>query len=249
MKTAVRDQVNAMDAAAYFKLFAELLKANPPVAEDAPMVAKLARIGIVPGQDFDAAKLEPAVAKGIAGAPKPAQEKIMGWLKAGIAAGDMKLENGWLFTTKTGLYGTSYLQRALVTAIGLGANRPQDAVYPTSEGPDVREEVQRREEVRHALREGAAAAGGRLLVADDVRRGLLLRRQSAQPLHAEPAQQAQGQRGRLGRSVHPERIARQGQGIELAAGAEGPVHPDAAACTGRRRSRRRFSTAPGRFPR
>ena len=26
--------------------------------------------------------------------------------------------------------------RALVTAIGLGANRPQDAVYPTSEGPD-----------------------------------------------------------------------------------------------------------------
>ena len=41
--------------------------------------------------------------------------------------------NGWIFTTKTGLYGTDYLQRAFVTAIGLGANRPQDAVYPTSE--------------------------------------------------------------------------------------------------------------------
>jgi len=136
MKTAVRDQVNAMDGAAYFKLFAELLKTNPPAAEDAPMVAKLAKIGVVPGQDFDAATLDPAVAKGIAGAPKPAQDLIMGWLKAGIAAGDLKLENGWLFTTKTGLYGTSYLQRALVTAIGLGANRPQDAVYPTSEGPD-----------------------------------------------------------------------------------------------------------------
>ena len=139
MKTAVREQVNALDGAAYFKLFAELLKANPPAAEDAPMVAKLAKIGIVPGQDFDAAKLEPAVAKGIAAAPKPAQDKIMGWLKEGIAAGDLKLENGWLFTTKTGLYGTSYLQRALITAIGLGANRPQDAVYPTSEGPDVAE--------------------------------------------------------------------------------------------------------------
>ena len=137
MRTAVREQVNAMDAAAYFKLFAELLKANPPAAEDAPMVAKLAKIGVVPGQDFDASKLEPAVAKGLAGAPKPAQELIMGWLKAGIAAGDMKLENGWAFTTKTGLYGTSYLQRALITAIGLGANRPQDAVYPTSEGPDL----------------------------------------------------------------------------------------------------------------
>jgi hypothetical protein len=136
-KTAVRDQVNAMDGAAYFKLFAELLKTNPPAAEDAPMVAKLAKIGIVPGQDFDAAKLEPGVAKGIADAPKPAQDLIMGWLKGGIAAGDAKLESGWMFTTKTGIYGTSYLQRALITAIGLGANRPQDAVYPTSEGPDV----------------------------------------------------------------------------------------------------------------
>lgn len=136
MKTSVRDQVNAMDSTAYFKLFSELLKTNPPAADDAPMVAKLAKIGIVPGQDFDVSKLDPAVAQGMADARKPAQDLIMGWLKAGIAAGDLKLENGWLFTTKTGLYGTSYLQRALITAIGLGANRPQDAVYPTSEGPD-----------------------------------------------------------------------------------------------------------------
>ena len=137
MKTAVREQVDALDAAAYFKLFAELLKTNPPSAEDAPMVAKLAKIGIVPGQDFDAAKLDPAVAKGLAGAPKPAQELIMDWLKAGVVAGDFKLENGWAFSTKVGEYGTMYLQRALVTAIGLGANRPQDAIYPTSTGPDV----------------------------------------------------------------------------------------------------------------
>ncbi len=45
---------------------------------------------------------------------------------------DVKDNNGWGFTTKTGIYGTDYLMRALVTAIGLGANRPQDAVYPTS---------------------------------------------------------------------------------------------------------------------
>jgi hypothetical protein len=137
MKTAAREQVNALDAAAYFKLFAELLKTNPPAAEDAPMMAELAKIGIVPGQDFDAAKLDPAVAKGLASAPKPAQDKIMEWMKEGVVAGDFKLEHGWLFTTKTGLYGTGYRQRALITAIGLGANRPQDAVYPTSEGPDV----------------------------------------------------------------------------------------------------------------
>jgi hypothetical protein len=41
--------------------------------------------------------------------------------------------NGWLVATKAGLYGTDYIQRALITAIGLGANRPQDAIYPTSQ--------------------------------------------------------------------------------------------------------------------
>ncbi|MDM0108989.1 DUF1254 domain-containing protein [Variovorax sp. J22R24] len=136
-KTAVREQVDAMDAASYFALFAQLLKTNPPAAADAPMVAKLAKIGIVPGKDFDASKLSPAVSKGLAEAPKPAQAKIMGWMKKGLIAGDLKLKNGWTFTTKTGLYGTNYIQRALITAIGLGANRPQDAVYPTSTGPDI----------------------------------------------------------------------------------------------------------------
>ena len=53
MKTAVRDQVNKMDAVEYFTLFADLLKRNPPYAADAPMLEKLAQIGIVPGQDFD----------------------------------------------------------------------------------------------------------------------------------------------------------------------------------------------------
>jgi len=88
MKTGPREQVNAMDGAAYFKLFAELLKANPPSAEDAPMVAKLAKIGIVPGQDFDASKLDPAIVKGIDAAPKPAQEKISVYLKEALVTGD-----------------------------------------------------------------------------------------------------------------------------------------------------------------
>jgi hypothetical protein len=131
-----RDQVNAMDGAAYFKLFAELLKANPPAAEDAPILAKLSKIGIVPGKDFDAAKLDPAVLKGINAAVKPSQEKISS-LKEALVLGDAKVENGWLYFPKTGIYGTNYRNRALITWYGLGANRPQDAVYPTSEGPDI----------------------------------------------------------------------------------------------------------------
>jgi hypothetical protein len=128
MKTPVRDQVNALSSETYFSLLATLMKDNPPAKADAPMVAKLAKLGIVPGQAFDASKLGEGAAKALADVPKTAFEKIMGHFKE---AG--RLENGWTFSTKTGLYGTDYLQRAFVTAIGLGANRPQDAVYPTSD--------------------------------------------------------------------------------------------------------------------
>jgi hypothetical protein len=128
MKTPVRDQVNRLSAADYFKLLAQLMKDNPPAKADAPMVKKLARLGIIPGKDFDMSKLEPAAARGLERAPKAGVETIMAYFKkAGIEV------NGWQIMLKTGVYGTDYLQRAFVTAIGLGANRPQDAVYPTSE--------------------------------------------------------------------------------------------------------------------
>ena len=125
MKTPVRDQVHRLDAAAYFKLLAELMKTNPPAAEDAQTVARFAKIGLIPGKDFDATKLDPVTAQSV---PKSAQAKIMAHLKDSGS-----LMNGWSFSTKVGLYGTDYLQRAFITAIGLGANRPQDAIYPTSE--------------------------------------------------------------------------------------------------------------------
>ncbi len=127
MKTAVRDQVNRMDAVAYFTLLAELMKTNPPSAADAPALAKFARIGLVPGQAFDAGKLRADFARRI---PDIANDRIMIQFKINKDVHDI---DGWGFTTKTGIYGTDYLMRALVTAIGLGANRPQDAVYPTSQ--------------------------------------------------------------------------------------------------------------------
>jgi len=128
MKTAVRDQVDALGVNEYFTYLARLMKTNPPAAEDAPMVAKMAKIGLVPGQDFDGSKLGAFDKEAIKVVPKAAQLKIMEYFKQ---AG--KPINGWMFTTKTGIYGTDYIQRALVTAIGLGANRPQDAVYPTGQ--------------------------------------------------------------------------------------------------------------------
>lgn len=127
MKTAVREQVNSLDISDYFNLLATLLQDNPPAAADASIVANMKKLGIRPGENFDYAQLDPAIQADLKTVPKVAFGKIMTHFKD---AG--KNINGWLFTTKTGLYDTDYLQRALITAIGLGANRPQDAVYPTS---------------------------------------------------------------------------------------------------------------------
>jgi hypothetical protein len=115
-----------MDAQAYFTLLAQLMKTNPPAAADAPEVARFAKIGLVPGKDFDASKLNADFVKRI---PEVGFDRIMLQFKTNK---EVKNINGFGFTTKTGIYGTDYLMRALVTAIGLGANRPQDAVYPTS---------------------------------------------------------------------------------------------------------------------
>jgi hypothetical protein len=133
MKTAVREQVNALSAEAYFNLLAKLLKDNPPAAADAPIIARMASLGIVPGKAFEMSHLSPEAAAAIKDAPKLGVGKIMGWAKESVATGVNKNINGWLFSTRTGVYGTDYLQRAFITAIGLGANRPQDAIYPTSE--------------------------------------------------------------------------------------------------------------------
>lgn len=128
VKTAVREQVNNLSTEAYFQLLAELMKDNPPAAADAPVVANMAKLGIVPGQPFNFEALDAQVKAALQEVPQEGFAKIMEHFKS---AG--KDEGGWVFTTQTGEYGTEYLQRALITAIGLGANRPQDAVYPTSE--------------------------------------------------------------------------------------------------------------------
>jgi hypothetical protein len=128
MKTPVREQIDKMDMAAYLGVLAQALKKNPPAPADTPVIERIAKIGIVPGQDFDASKLPAALGIALKAAPKLAHAKIMAHVRDAGA-----LENGWVVATRTGRYGTEYLQRATVTAIGLGANRPQDAVYPTSE--------------------------------------------------------------------------------------------------------------------
>ena len=128
VKTPVKEQVNGIKAEAFFKLLTKLMKENPPTPADAPMVARMAKIGIVLGEEFDPAKMDPTVAGALQTVPGKALEKIHAHAKrAGTET------NGWRYSLKTGVYGTDYLQRAFITLVGLGANLPQDAVYPQTD--------------------------------------------------------------------------------------------------------------------
>ncbi|TDZ95957.1 hypothetical protein CCUG60885_02095 [Mycobacteroides salmoniphilum] len=127
MKTPVRDQVNNLSTKDYFGLLATLMKDNPPAEADRPTIDKMAKIGIEAGKPFEIDKLGAEAVSALQSVPKEGFDKIAARFK------DLEDINGWRFSTQTGQYGTEYLQRAMITAFGLGANLPQDAVYPTSE--------------------------------------------------------------------------------------------------------------------
>ena len=132
MKTAPKVQVDTMPAGKYFAYAAELLKLHPPHSTDQPIIAQMKRIGIVPGESFDIDKLPSAVKKGLEAAPDAGQ-KLMEWKIPTLA----RVANHWSMNTDTmGVYGNYYLKRAIVTQVGLGANLPEDAVYPLNLGDE-----------------------------------------------------------------------------------------------------------------
>ncbi len=118
--------VFAMDAAAFFGTAARLLGAYPPHFQDSPTLDRLARIGFRAGRPFDLQAAEPAVKEGLERAVPAAQARITDQqTKLG------RHQNGWgIVAGNMGNYGTDYLQRACVELVGLGANLPEDAIYP-----------------------------------------------------------------------------------------------------------------------
>ncbi len=113
--------VAGLSGTAFFAKLDALMAANPPAPADASALARFATVGIKPGGSgaaLPADRLDAAV--------QAAKKRL-----AGYKSPTAKFENGWGFDIETGRYGTNYLQRAFIARIGLGANLPEDSLYPT----------------------------------------------------------------------------------------------------------------------
>ncbi len=130
MKTPPKIQVDTMSGTAYFAYAAELLKLHAPHLTDQPIVAQMKNIGVEPGSSFDPASLSPDVLAALDAAPAQAQQ-LMTWKVPTLA----RVANFWSMNTDSmGVYGNYYLKRAIVAQMGLGANLPEDAIYPLNLG-------------------------------------------------------------------------------------------------------------------
>ncbi|TAG28112.1 MAG: DUF1254 domain-containing protein [Burkholderiales bacterium] len=115
-----------MDTNTFFTQLAALMVDNPPTDADQPMLMKLQRIGIAPGQPPQWGLLDRwSVALGrwiadfkVAQELKKPRELVRGWSTPPMILGQ---------------YGTSYNIRAVVAMVGLGANLPADATYPQAQ--------------------------------------------------------------------------------------------------------------------
>jgi hypothetical protein len=169
MKTPPVNQLKQLTGVQFLSRLAALMKSNPPPHADAPILAKLATIGVIPGQLFDPGKLDPVVTNGL--------ESIV---PAALAMLNEKQKhlgqtvNGWhIPASDVGAFGTDYDTRAIIGLIAFGANLPEDAIYPTTfvggEGKPLTGTHQ-----YTAFRRGPDTPGQRFLVGDDVRPRVVL---------------------------------------------------------------------------
>ena len=119
------------DGKAFIGKLNRWLAASPPPKRDDPLLAALAPLGVGPGLSPEDAGLAPDVLEALydgvtsEAAAFPTATRFDA-LQKSIAAG------GWLLpAANIGDYGTDYDFRAQIATIGLGANTPDEAIYPT----------------------------------------------------------------------------------------------------------------------
>lgn len=127
-------QLDSMDACAFFGTMSAMMMSNPPPNIDVGIVPILKRLGI-----FSTTNTQPPTqfsCANLMGTSEGQAERTA--LQLAVATAKRILDatpppsltpTNWSLPLNVGEYGKRYLLRALVAEKALGANRPQDAVY------------------------------------------------------------------------------------------------------------------------
>ena len=119
------------DGPGFISALNQALADNPPPKRDDPLLAQLEPLGVGAGLSPEDVGLAPdvlaALYKGVAdrAAGLPTASRLFSYTEA------LKTQ-GWLLpASNIGKYGTDYEFRAIIATVGLGANTPDEAIYPT----------------------------------------------------------------------------------------------------------------------
>jgi hypothetical protein len=126
-------QVEELSPEAFFTTFGELMRVNPPHYNDQPILARIRRLGFVPGQPFNFTAAPRQTQDALRAAPQAALARI----RAAVGRNGSRGNGWWIAATPFGSYGTSYMARAAVAYDLIFGNLPDDALYPSlDKGPD-----------------------------------------------------------------------------------------------------------------
>lgn len=120
------EQVAKMEPTEFFQRLNTLMRDNPPSPADADALKRFGEVGVAPGKVFDRSSVSPQVFATVDQGMTEAMRRIV--IEAKRPHG--RAQNGWELLEGLGDYGTDYLWRAIVARVGLGANLPEDAIYP-----------------------------------------------------------------------------------------------------------------------
>lgn len=122
-------KVLSMDSKTFFDTANALMVANPPAADDAPILARLAAIHVGPDMTFDTGVLSGDIASG--------WTQMLTSLRASLQAQSqsyaVRMGQWTYYDAPIGDFGTEYTYRAMVALVGLGANTVDVAIYPKTD--------------------------------------------------------------------------------------------------------------------
>lgn len=126
VNAAADRQLTTWTRGEFFTTFCQLLAENPGTDADAPMLERIRDTGLLTDN------CQPQQSWLLALGSDIGYRKVMDVIDhVNDLVAERPTYNGWRIAYDLGRYGTEYEKRAVIAKLGLGANLPEDAIYPS----------------------------------------------------------------------------------------------------------------------